>query len=262
MITDHLCPICDDAQQAKGTSAWPITPAAGAVFVRLTTEPVAKVKCANGHESALVILDGAYALIFERSLQRLVTGHTRDAIIDAHTAFEMYMAHVPARVRYDREQGASPRVLRDQLKTATHTSDRALAAGLTALSVATGSAPPRPPEKASSLRNSAAHTGVYPKENDTEQACLEIYRFITEIDRRLDALPCVNPTDYWDASLAEEVDECFERHKLSNLPVVRRAMALCLSENRGRNRCTVPIEETIASYRRDVDLGHYGWSVW
>jgi len=41
--------------------------------------------------------------------QRLVTGNTRDAAIDAYTALEIYLSHVPARARYHREGGASPR---------------------------------------------------------------------------------------------------------------------------------------------------------
>jgi len=35
------------------------------------------------HRTVLAILDGGYALLFERALQRLVTGNTRDAAIDA-----------------------------------------------------------------------------------------------------------------------------------------------------------------------------------
>jgi hypothetical protein len=45
-------------------------------------------------------------MLYERALQRLAEGATRDAVLDAYTALDMYLSHVPARARYDREKVA------------------------------------------------------------------------------------------------------------------------------------------------------------
>ena len=109
MRTHYACPMCAADQRAKGLTQWELTPETGASEVRLTVEPVALNECQNNHRSVLVCLDGAYALVFERALQRVAIGNPRDAVMpDAYTAFEMFLSHVPARGRYDREKGASP----------------------------------------------------------------------------------------------------------------------------------------------------------
>ena len=119
MRTHYTCLTCSAEQRAKGLTQWEVTPETGGSEVRLTSEPVALNECKNGHRSVLVFLDGAYALVFERALQRVAIGSPRDAVMDAHTAFEMFLAHVPARARYDREKDASPLKLLEETKAAT-----------------------------------------------------------------------------------------------------------------------------------------------
>ncbi len=78
--------------------------------VPMTTSPVAVLRCQQNHETLYMVQDGPYAMLYERALRRLVLNEPRDAVIDAYTAFEMFLSHVPVRARYDREAAGKPSI--------------------------------------------------------------------------------------------------------------------------------------------------------
>lgn len=170
-----------------------------------TTQRGILTECPNGHKLAIVLQASGWARLFERGLKRLVLGDTRDAILDAYTAFEMYLSDVPARVRYDREKGASPAALREELKPATARSECAIGAARAAASLATGKPAITWSEKdTTAVRNRAIHAGAYPSEEEAEKLCLEVGRVILAFEDALDALPCVNSHSYHEAAWLEE----------------------------------------------------------
>jgi hypothetical protein len=261
MITDHTCPVCQKELFRQGGGE--LTPETGLGEVRLTIEPIAVAKCLQGHKTVLAILDGGYALLFERALQRLVTGNTRDAAIDAYTAFEIYLSHVPARGRYHREAGASPRQLRQEMKGFLDSSDRSFAAAFAVISLMTGKAPPRfKPDLTSKIRNKAVHAGYYPTEPEAERLCLEVESIVSEFDKRFEAITCVNERTYWEAAIAEETASLRERLKVSDLPTVHAHFGTALASNRAPNRSTFTLQDTIKQYREDVAEDFINWRVW
>ena len=261
MITDHQCPVCQEAQLATGGG--PVTPETGEMHIRLTTDPVVVATCFHGHKSVLAILDGAYALLFERALQRLVTGNTRDAVVDAYTAFEMYLAQVPARARYDREAEASAQRIRRELDGVSRYAERALGAALAVISLIDGQPPPKvDPRKTTELRNRSVHAGYYPTDAEAEALCVEISRIISEFDRRFEAQGCVNPTTYWQSTIDDEIRQSRERHGIEALPTVVAHFGTELASNRAPNRSTFSLEERISEYRSDVLEDETAWRVW
>jgi hypothetical protein len=264
MFTSHHCPVCSQALRSQGLTTWMVTPETGEIpEVRLTTEPVALAVCAQEHKSVLIIHDGAYALLFERALQRLVTGNARDAVIDAYTAFEMYLAHVPVRARYDRELGASPRALRSEMESITKLSERTIGAALTAASIAGFCPPPKiDARKTAELRNRAVHAGHYPREDEVEQLCGEIDRVISELESMLGKQDSVNAQHYWSKAIGEDIAESLERHGWKGLPGVQSSFGTVLASDRRPNRSSIGLSETIANYRRDIAEDAVYWRVW
>lgn len=163
--------------------------------------------CAKGHAFILRVAEPAYALVFDRALQRLVDGDERDAVIDAYTALDMYMSTVPVRARYDRD----PRLthahissLRQELSFATSDASKALGAGFAVASVVSGQPPPKFPTKLAQLRNHAVHAGEYPTQKEAEWAITEVERIVTSIDDLLTAAaPDRNPTFRLAAQVAD-----------------------------------------------------------
>jgi len=76
--------------------------------IPISTKPWVVTKCPQGHPIALIFQASGWARLFERALRRVAANDPRDAVLDAYTAFEMYIAEVPIRARYDREKGADP----------------------------------------------------------------------------------------------------------------------------------------------------------
>lgn len=156
----------------------------------MTHERFAAATCEEGHKFTFGTSEPSYALLYERALQRFVDGDLRDALLDAYTAFDMYMPSVPIRARYD----ADPQLgvgdierLRKEFKPVTKDATSAGAAGLAAVAVQTRSAPPNFDTKLSGLRNRAVHAGQYPTPDEAEWAILEVERLVTTIDDMLTA---------------------------------------------------------------------------
>jgi hypothetical protein len=163
--------------------------------VAATTERWVVAKCPNGHEVGLIFQASGWAHLFERALRRVAINSPRDAVIDAYTAFDMFLAEVPARARYRSEAGASPRRLRDELKS-VNTGERALGAACAVASLASGRPPPKwDTNKTTQLRNKAVHAGEYPTVAEAEELCVEVARVILEFLQILDS-DCVNPGSY------------------------------------------------------------------
>jgi hypothetical protein len=180
--------------------------------------------------------------------------------MDAYTAFEMYLAHVPARARYDREIGSSPRALRAEMKWATGTAERSMAAALAAASLAGGAPPPKiDTERTTKLRNSATHAGHYPKDAEAENLCLEVERVILALEALLSVQKCANLDPYWMKTISEEIDDSIARQGVAELPRVHSSMGTVLAVN------SFPIgnaKEAIESYRRDIIDDVVSWRVW
>jgi hypothetical protein len=263
MFTDHICPVCTKELETRGLQSWAVTPETGQTDVRLTTEPVAVAKCTNGHESLLIIRDGAYAMLFERGLQRLVIGNTRDAVIDAYTAFEMYLSHVPARARYDREKGASPANLRKDTESATKYAERALAAALATASLVSALPPPKVDQKKTTeFRNRAVHAGYYPNEAEAETMCIQVEKLIYEFERCLGTQKCVNAQSYWSAAIDEDIRTTIKRQAVGRLPSVQINFDTVLAGNHPPNKRGVRVAQRLAEYRADIAEGDVAWRVW
>jgi hypothetical protein len=158
------------------------------VVAFITHQKTASVNCRNGHLLGVWIGEPAYALVFERALQRLVDGDWRDVVLDAYTALDMYLPTVPVRARYDRDRSLGPKDiprLREQLRFSTSESQKSLGAGLAVASVVSGKPPPEFDSKLARFRNKAIHAGEYPDPKDAEWAVLEVERIVTSIDELL-----------------------------------------------------------------------------
>jgi hypothetical protein len=189
MFITASCPTCMQQANEGGQAPVPIE-------VPITTEPASQVTCPRGHVSFVAVQDAPYALLYERALQRLSRGLARDAILDAYTAFEMFLVHVVVRARYDREPGASPTQLMSELSDALKTSDRCLAGALVAASIACGGPPPKVPGRLQEMRNRAIHRGEHPSIKEAEEACFTIERLVREFEGCLSKTPRVNAGAY------------------------------------------------------------------
>ena len=130
-----------------------------------------------------------YALVYERALQRYMKGDLRDAVIDAYTAFEMYVATVPVRARYDLDRNLPPKDiprLRRELKPCTSNAASALAAALATISLLARHAPPKVNPKIARIRNLAVHAGEYPSVDDAERVLFEVEELVVRFDDVLD----------------------------------------------------------------------------
>ena len=178
-----------------------------------TTQRGFLTKCPKGHAVVVIFQASGWARLFERGLERIVLGDHRDAVLDIYTAFEMYLAEVPVRARYERESGASPTKVRAELKRTVSRAELAIGAARASASVVSG----KPEitwseEKTTKVRNEAIHSGVYPTEEKALELCEEVERTILEFERTFDALPCVNPCRYHEAIWREEVDDLQRAH--------------------------------------------------
>lgn len=262
MRTHYSCLVCADAQRAKGFTQWELTPETGYTEVRLTSEPVALAECQNGHRSLLYALDGAYALLFERALQRIAIGSPRDAIIDAYTAFEMYLAHLPARARYDREKGASPMKLRDEMKQATGRAEPALGAALATVSIVSSRPPPKiVADATTNLRNRAVHSGHHATDQEAEAMCLEIERLVGEFEDGMSTNGRVNEQWYWDATIGEEIQATISKCGWAGIPSVGRQLATVLALTRPPIRNTFSAARRLEQYRKNIAEDFVHWRV-
>jgi hypothetical protein len=154
---------------------------------RVTTEIAQLHRCTQNHDFMVHLQDGGYAILFERGLERLAQGRTRDAVIDGYSAFEMFLSWLVLGCAFDRRypltiplDQAPLEPLREELKPAIKTAERATGAALALAAALSGKAPPKIPSKLSELRNEAVHAGNYPTDKQAEDACLAIEKLVVE----------------------------------------------------------------------------------
>lgn len=218
--------------------------------VQSTTQRWVLTKCPAGHPVGLIFQSSGWARLFDRGLERLAFGELRDAILDTYTAFEMYLAEVPIRARYDRELGASPAKLRDEMKAAITRSENAIGAARTAASIVSGKPAITWNETVTTtLRNRAIHGGVYPTETEAEKLCLEVGRTILAFEAALDVAPCVNPCPYHKALWLEEASAFKAAHPAIN-PCFQSGGVMFDWSHSAESRPTVAAQ--IASHREDA----------
>jgi hypothetical protein len=226
-------------------------------------DPATIVQCENGHRCWLYITDGGFSLLYQRGLQRLATGALRDAVIDAHTALEMFLAHVPVRAIYDRTLGAKPSEIRKDLNGAQllDSFERTFGAALGMSALVSGASPVRVDfKKTRKIRNDAVHMGIEPSVEKAEALCLEVERIMREILRQLDTQPCGNSQSYFDADWNEQVAAVKAR---VNLEGVSDSLGASLGTLFGINfKTTRTASDYIADYREAHREGDDAWPVW
>jgi hypothetical protein len=196
MDAEVLCTICHEEHPYEGFK------------VRLTTKRWATTQCPRGHKWAIIFQAPGWGRLFERGLDCLALDAPRDAVLDAYTAFEMYLAEVPVRARYDREPGATPRKLRQVMRAATRLTENAIGAARATFSVLSGKpAPTWSPDKTTNVRNEAIHAGQYPTAKAAEILCVELVRVIVEFEEVLTAQGCVNEVPFHRAVWMEDADD-------------------------------------------------------
>ncbi|HMJ53189.1 MAG TPA: hypothetical protein VK540_13980 [Polyangiaceae bacterium] len=139
-----------------------------------------RVHCDAGHVFLLVLENGSHALLFDRAIERLAAGETRDAVTDGCTALEMFLSEVPVRARYQSEPGGQLSTIRDEIARVVNTSDRALA-GSFAVACLLGRCAPtgiKELEKVRAIRNKAIHAGVRPSEEQGQDALMRIQQTV------------------------------------------------------------------------------------
>ncbi|WP_437625457.1 hypothetical protein [Sorangium sp. So ce1151] len=185
MRVSSNCPVCVSAAAARNAPPAEIQRLCEQrVEGFITHERSVAVTCLSGHRFGIVITEPAYALVFERGLQRLVNGELRDAVLDMYTALDMYMPTVPVRARYDRDASLTlkdiPR-LRKEFGFAVSDANKALGAAFAVAAVVSGKSPPKFDSKLSKLRNRAVHAGEYPTAEEAEWAAMEVERIVTTL---------------------------------------------------------------------------------
>jgi len=260
MFTDHQCPVCERELATKGIHAYRPTEETGTVRLRLTTEPAMEATCKHGHRSIVFFNDPAHALLFERALYRLVQGQTRDAVLDAYTAFEMYISHVPSRMRYDREPGASPAAIRDQLAAVLKISDRALAAAMTCASLLSAGEPPSIPNRLANLRNMTVHLGHVATDAEADELCIGAAETIAAFETVLTKVASVNPTPYWLEYQREQPAKWSKTLPDEAMPITFVQLGTTLAR---ANASGSDVRDRIAKYRQRLAHGLDGnWIVW
>jgi hypothetical protein len=156
----------------------------------ITTTRMAVATCQSGHRIGVTVVDPAFALLYERALQRLANGDWRDAVLDAYTALDMYLPQVPVRARWDRNHSSVPsdleRIMKE-LKPATRRAENAIGAALAVASVIADGPPPTFRPELARIRNAAVHVGEYPTPQEAEWLILEVERLVREFEAILDA---------------------------------------------------------------------------
>jgi hypothetical protein len=179
-----------------------------------TTDIGFLLRCPRGHVSWKVSQEPTFARLFERALRQLGADQARDAVLDAHTALEMYLRHVPARARYNADPTACPLALRDELTEALRFGDRAVGAALATYALVAKSKPPAFPN--AEVRNLAVHQGKYPSLPAAEKHCLAVESFVMECERVLGA-PANGQRSYWLALYLAEIEELRKRPEFKGL---------------------------------------------
>jgi len=262
VLAHYACPVCVGRELG---AQWGRSPSKLAYSeVRITTEPAALGKCGNGHEVLVYVHDGSYAVLYERALQRLATGSTRDAVIDAYTAFEIYLSHVPARARYDREKGPTPTALRRELRAATASAQVALGAALATVSLVSSRPPPKINEGiTTALRNRAVHAGHHPNDAEAEDMCVEIERVISEFEDLLTSSANDRDPSYWDAAITEEIQATIDLRGWKGFPAaIGRELDTVLARARSGVPTKVSAQERLAEYRKNSTGDNLFWVVW
>ena len=154
--------------------------------------------CEKGHSFTAVFQDPPHSLMFERAIQRMVDEDWRDAVLDAYTALDMYLATVPIRLRYDTDPTIVPediKRLRKEMDPATGNATKAMGAALAVAAVVCRVPPMKISNKLQNLRNEAIHEGRYPTEEDATWAVFEVEKIISSFDDLLDTVsPNRQPT--------------------------------------------------------------------
>jgi hypothetical protein len=151
-----------------------------------------RVQCGTGHLFLLVLENASHSLLFDRAVERLASGETRDAVTDGCTALEMFLSEVPVRARYQSEPLGQLSIIREELRRVVNTSERALAGSFVIASLLGGCAPEhvRQLEEVRANRNKAIHGGVRPSEKQAEDALSCIQQTVAWFEGILrDALP-------------------------------------------------------------------------
>jgi hypothetical protein len=162
--------------------------------VRLTTEIAQHLHCSKGHEFLLHVQDSGYGLLYERALQRLADGRTRDAVLDAYTVFDMFLGSAVLGAAFVKRypdhttplDGTELETLRADLKDVLKSSERTIGAALALACVTSGQNPPKIPTELNEIRNKAIHVGVYPSDEDAEWACLEVEKLVNTLRQQLE----------------------------------------------------------------------------
>lgn len=180
MRTRFTCMTCAQERLDQGIDDSSPDPALE-IEVVLTDTQVATGECRSGHRIQLLSQDPPYVPLFERSIRWLATGVTRDCTVDAYTALEMYMAHIPRRAHFEMYDG-SPREIASRL-VVVRTAERIIGAAALALSLTKRDRPvPVIPEWATKLRNDAVHGGRYPDSRTCEKLLDTIEKFIGDVE--------------------------------------------------------------------------------
>lgn len=162
----------------------------------ITHDGYATIECDKDHRVIYAFQGGAHALLYERALQRLADDAPRDAILDAYTAFEVFMQMVVERCVFEAQTSVTLDDVRAQLGYVFKSSERTLGAALVAVATRTGSAPPKIPGDIQNLRNDATHRARYPSVPQAEKAILAIGGLIRDFDALLDAVPTARTEQY------------------------------------------------------------------
>lgn len=239
------CGICSSTELGTGPLRPDATPEE-APEVLVSHEGAAHFTCPRGHSNVHVFQGWAYGLLYERALQRLAEGATRDAVLDAFTALEMYLATVPERVRFEAHPGARLEEVRRQLQPAVKTSERATAAALIAISIRSGKEPPAIPNWLNETRNEATHAGKYPDPDRAEKVVLEIARVVKEFESLFKGAPVSVDATYAHAAFGFTHTQQQQKHPDAKRWTVYLPLVLdALYEGK-----TIDAKEQLEEYRR------------
>jgi hypothetical protein len=252
------CPVCADAKMDQGANGDEVGRAAEDAMrgVRITTEMAQLLGCSQGHEFLIHFQDGGYAMLYERALERLVEGRTRDAVLDAYTAFDMFLGWFVLAAAFEKRypppiplEEAPLGPLREDMKDVLKTAERTTGAALALAAIATGTEPPRIDPDLNKLRNKAVHVGAYPSDEDANWACLQIEELVCTLRERLTLTP-IEGGMFSRFTMALLIDS--RRRALGNKPfpshnVTHALMTVLASDVPPRTRKAV---DRIAEYQR------------
>ncbi len=263
MFTRFRCPTCLSDLLQKGGGGYASDEAAGYVprVSISTTDPAKLVRCTNDHESLLLVYDPGFSLLYQRALQRLATGYARDAVIDAQTALEMFLAHVPVRAVYDRT-GSRPSEIRKLLNKAQilDSFERVFGAAVTCAAAVSG----QPPvvvdlQKTRNVRNDAVHKGIEPTEAKAETLCFEVERVVLALLDQLDALKPLAGVVYFEADWNERIEEFARDLGSKNYPISHNSLGTVFAFNVSPRP---EARKVLAAFRRMHAEGVEAWAIW